>query len=315
MQFVNMKDEIKYIKKRYTLIKALELLATQTGCIQVEPDYFEPYDQFIEMNKRIKREEMVKIIQNDGSISILRPDITTNIIKQIVPKWMDDLVLKIFYTSTTFSQKIGLPIKEEKQFGVEFLGDIMDADPLIVQLMINIFEKLHVDYMIEIGNQRFLNALFKGLNLSATQEKTLKQLIDLKDRSGLRLFIETLEISSYRDILEVILKLEGSLESIIEKLKPYKLDDEMHRGIEEFMVLNQSISNILKKERVIYDLSLISKFDYYEGITYKGYLKDDNEPVLNGGRYDPLTQSFGKKIKAIGFSIQLSPLIKEVTIL
>ncbi|MDR4969474.1 MAG: hypothetical protein RG740_07630, partial [Acholeplasmataceae bacterium] len=80
MQFTNIKEEIKYLNFRYELNQKLEKLVYEKGYIKVEPDYFEPYDWFINMNKRVNKNELVKLLNNDGSISILRPDVTSNII-------------------------------------------------------------------------------------------------------------------------------------------------------------------------------------------------------------------------------------------
>ena len=57
---------------------------------------------------------------------------------------------------------------------------------------------------------------------------------------------------------------------------------------------------------------MMSAFDYYEGIMFKGYLQSSMQPVLRGGRYDPLTEQLGKRCPAIGFTLTLKDLVKEV---
>jgi ATP phosphoribosyltransferase regulatory subunit len=312
MQFQNMKEELLYLKKRYELMQQLEFIVNLKGYIKVEPDYFEPYERFVRMNKRILKESMVKILQNDGSISILRPDITTNIIKQVIPKWTDDIVLKLYYTATTFSQKPGLPIKEDKQFGIELLGNDNQADIETVSLMLSIFETFETDYIIEIGNQRFLNALINGLQLNDEDERLLKDIIETKNQSALNDFIASVDTSNYKTILMQIFDLEGSIETIKNKLSNLKLDPIMQKAIEEIDSIDKNINLDKTNPRVTYDLSLISKYDYYDGITFKGYLRNISYPILSGGRYDPLTQAFGARISAIGFTLNLNEFIKEV---
>lgn len=50
--------------------------------------------------------------------------------------------------------------------------------------------------------------------------------------------------------------------------------------------------------------------DYYEGIMIKGYYANVYKEILSGGRYDSLTQEFGRRVPAIGFCIDVDGLIK-----
>ena len=53
------------------------------------------------------------------------------------------------------------------------------------------------------------------------------------------------------------------------------------------------------------DFSLLHDIGYYNGIIFKGYLKDVPVAVLSGGRYDPLLDRFGLKTAALGFALYL----------
>ena len=46
-------------------------------------------------------------------------------------------------------------------------------------------------------------------------------------------------------------------------------------------------------------------FGYYNGIIFKGYIKDVPVSVLSGGRYDPLLDRFGISTAALGFALYL----------
>ncbi len=73
-------------------------------------EIFEDYDNFIAINKRTPTKSMVKIVSY--KILVLRPDITTSIIKSLIPIWEDNLVLKLFYHSTVYKNKGKEGIKE-----------------------------------------------------------------------------------------------------------------------------------------------------------------------------------------------------------
>jgi ATP phosphoribosyltransferase regulatory subunit len=313
MQFTSMKEELKYLNQRYQLNQKLELIVYEKGYIKVEPDYFEPYDWFVNMNKRVDKNSLVKLMNNDGSISILRPDVTSNIIKQVIPRMGDYETLKMFYLATTFSQRPGKKIEETKQFGVEYLGNPGDSDIEIISLIMLIFESFNQQFLLEIGHQKFLDTMIKDLNLSNDQERKLKSIIYDKNYPDLLKFIDEEAMNSkYIPLLSHIFELQGSLNDILKQVELYKISPNMIQAVEELKALDINLSRSNNKQMITYDLSLISKYDYYDGITFKGYLQNVPTPILSGGRYDQMTKQFGKILPATGFSLNLTDLIKEV---
>ena len=45
--------------------------------------------------------------------------------------------------------------------------------------------------------------------------------------------------------------------------------------------------------------------NYYNGLTFRGYVKDIPTSVLRGGQYDKLMEKMGKSSRAIGFAVYL----------
>ncbi|MFU8792640.1 MAG: ATP phosphoribosyltransferase regulatory subunit [Acholeplasmataceae bacterium] len=314
MQFINIKQLSDALVSRNQILQKLELLVNAKDYIRVEPDYFEPYERFIQMNKRIKKETMVKIINQDGSLAILRPDVTTNLIKQIIPKWSDQDSLKVYYIASTFSQLPMQTVLETKQFGVEYLGDADVSDQKVIELIVSIFKSFKMDFILEISNQSFLNALIEDLSISEDAQETLKSIIDYKNQEELLGFIKNNSLTDDQaKLLSNLFKLQGDLETIINDLKPFKLNQKMSDAIAHLIKLKNNLEKHDLLRLTTFDLSLISKFDYYDGVTFKGYLKGVSFPVLSGGRYDLLTKEFGKKVPATGFSLDLSEFIKEAS--
>ena len=54
------------------------------------------------------------------------------------------------------------------------------------------------------------------------------------------------------------------------------------------------------------DLSIVNDIDYYNGIIFKGYIKELGRCVLAGGQYDQAMALLGKKVEAIGFALYLN---------
>lgn len=60
---------------------------------------------------------------------------------------------------------------------------------------------------------------------------------------------------------------------------------------------------------VSFDLGMLSKYNYYTGVIFKGYTYGVGDAVLTGGRYDQLLSYFGKNAPAIGFMIIVDDLM------
>ncbi|MGI6169726.1 MAG: ATP phosphoribosyltransferase regulatory subunit, partial [Christensenellales bacterium] len=53
------------------------------------------------------------------------------------------------------------------------------------------------------------------------------------------------------------------------------------------------------------DFGMLKRIDYYTGIIFRGITDDLGCPILAGGRYDTLIESFGRDACATGFAIGL----------
>lgn len=60
---------------------------------------------------------------------------------------------------------------------------------------------------------------------------------------------------------------------------------------------------------VSFDLGMLSKYNYYTGIIFKGYTYGVGDAIVKGGRYDSLLGRFGKEAAAIGFVIVVDDLL------
>ena len=56
------------------------------------------------------------------------------------------------------------------------------------------------------------------------------------------------------------------------------------------------------------DFSVANSMQYYNGVTFQGFLDGAPQSVLSGGRYDELARQFGRSCGAIGFAVYLDRL-------
>ena len=56
-------------------------------------------------------------------------------------------------------------------------------------------------------------------------------------------------------------------------------------------------------DKLIIDLGLVQRNDYYTGMVFTGYIDGIGDAVLSGGRYDDLLSEFDMPMGAAGFAI------------
>ncbi|EQE33736.1 histidyl-tRNA synthetase family protein [Clostridioides difficile F480] len=309
---MRIEDEVIYSKKRYKLKREIDKLFLDEEYFQIEPQLFEEYDEFTTINNKIPEESMVKVV--NGKVMVLRADITTSIIKSLVPRWEDGLKLKLFYNSSIYKNKNTVGIKEIRQIGCEYLGEAsVEADREVVKLALKILEKYNNNFILEVGSSKYIHGLLEELNLNKNCENQIKNLLYTKNTHELKVYIEELKIKrEVKELLSNILSLQGNLYNVIEKSNKFYCNNKMKQALEELKQVNNLIEecNFLDKAR--FDLSMITMLDYYEGIMFRGYYPNSYKEILSGGRYDSLTKEYGKKIPAIGFTLSVDELMKYV---
>ncbi len=309
MTFPTLNDALNYHQQKFEVIKRLETIITEQGYQMIEPAYFENYDHFIKMHQRIEKTSMVKLIDAEGNIRVLRPDITTSIMKDLIPKWHNGLKLKLFYNTTVFvNTKAG--IKEQKQFGVEYLGpQTPTTDSELIAIILEIFNDFNLAFILEVSHADFLHQLIDNLALDHEQIDTLKDIIYHKNRYALNKFIDkNLNQNPSQQVLATLFDLQGTLEVIDDKLANIDLPENIKTTLAQLA----NYQSQFKNDAVTFDLSMLSQYDYYSGLIFKGYLANVPSAVLNGGRYNTQAMGYKKSVPAIGFSFSLAALLQEV---
>lgn len=184
MTFLTIEEELMYFETKQAIHETLEADVRAHGYMLIEPSFFEDYDTFTLMNPRLKKETMVKMIGQDGKVIVLRPDVTTAIMKQVLPKW-DQHELKLYYISTRFKMNAANQIEEHKQFGIEYLGnETKQAMEEVLLRGYRVFENLNVEYVMELSDSRWLNTLIQKITRDIDEQKRIKNWIDYKEAAS-----------------------------------------------------------------------------------------------------------------------------------
>lgn len=302
------RDEIAFIKQRNEVFDRLEELAKNQGFLRVESDYFEDFITYTNQNERQDPRKLVKVQDLRGQMFLLQPDITTNIIKQVIPRMEEGLEVEFYYLDNVFSYSESGRIRTTRQFGVEVIGNpSVQADVDIIQLIDRIFATYRVDIVLEIGNQKWIELVLDNLGITQDQKRELRTFIIAKNVGEVQRLL-TNTTSPYKELLLMVLYSEQNVEDYIAFITNNELDPMLLTEIERLNVIKQAIGN----GHIIIDLSMINPFDYYNGPIFKGYIAAYQTDIVRGGRYDYLTEEYGRQTPALGFSLDVDVLVKEV---
>ncbi len=304
MEFKSISEELAALKYKKSIEREIEDYFESKGFNIIEPDIFQSYDDFLLSNFRHDSSKTVKVLGGDSKIFILRPDITSNILGRILSNWEGKPPLKVYYNSRVYSNSPGGGIKESYQVGVESIGDKPNmADMAILEMAINLMESLKTPYVLELGSSKYLDSYIRELKLDSRDELQLRSLLSKKNKDELLNWLYKKEIKG--TILDIILDMEGNMEEVINKAKGLYVNYEMEGALSSI----ESIMNFFKEknllDKVNLDLSMIPDLDYYDGIVFKGYCLGTSKKVISGGRYDKLTELFGRNVPAVGFMMDL----------
>lgn len=278
------------------------------GYIPFQPQLFEEFEQFAFENPRLPREELVVLLSGKQQILLLRPDITSALMKEIYPIALKEERCKVFYQSIVYRNKEE-GIAEINQFGIENFGEVNDSTEIeIIVMAIDLLSKL--PFILEIGHTGFLEGLFKECDLSNEQKNLVKRLIYLKNSDELKTWTRNTELpQEVKHVLNELFNLQGKGQELNAMLKSCILNKQMDEAVRKILRLQEISPNIHV------DFSIINELDYYDGIVFKGYYDRLNKEVLRGGRYKVISEDSEKQMDAIGFSIDTNAWIEcqEVT--
>lgn len=155
------------------------------GCKIVQTPSFEDYDSYGTYFPSL-RKEMIKTIDSDGSVLVLRPDVTLPLVKAAAIEFPDGSeLLKYGYVTTVFRNYYGMTShgRDFLQAGVEVLGDpTPECDGEVIVTAAEFLESVGIESMrIDLGTVAYMDALFEALELSERQADELRSCMEKRN--------------------------------------------------------------------------------------------------------------------------------------
>lgn len=288
------------------------------GCKIIETPSFEDYDVYQHFFPQL-RQQMVKAIDTDGRVLVLRPDVTLPIVETAAREFpRSNQLLKFGYVSTVFREYYGRSTygKDFLQGGIEILGDSSpECDGEVIVTAAEVLKAVGVENIrIDIGTAAYTQALFDGLPLSEEQKATLKGYMAERNLVACKSYIASLPISSdARKALEALPVLFGPYAQTLSKARDYSINSGMLNALSRLKRVYDYILYAGYADKVQLDFGFASRLGYYTDTVFKVYVDGALYDIIDGGRYDQLSSRFGVDRPACGFGMNINLLYEYMS--
>ncbi|MDO4301888.1 MAG: ATP phosphoribosyltransferase regulatory subunit [Clostridia bacterium] len=285
------------------------------GYLPVTSPTFEYNDVFCGMGG-VKDNRVFKFLDKDGSLLVLRPDMTPAIARIAATAYSKkDLPLKFCYIEGMFrtNENYQGKLREFTQAGIEFLGiNSIEADAEVVSVAINSLLEVGIrNFKIDLGHALFLKGVIEESNVSDDIAAEIQKNIIKKNYVAVNELAENISNENIKYILQELPLLIGDL-SIIDNVKNKVSNEKSIKSINYLSELYSILKEMGFEKYVSFDLGVIGSMDYYTGLIFRGYAKGSGASILDGGRYDNMVEKFGANMPAVGFALKVNELMKTM---
>lgn len=298
----------------------LDSIFKSCGYSEVVTPALEFFDVFNLNSNYFPQEDMYKLTDSKGRLMVLRPDSTMPIARMTATRLKDaTLPLRLYYNQKVYRSEPALKGKSDEisQMGIELIGSSMRmADLEVCASAINSLEAWGMEYTLEIGHIGIFKELVRKLDVDDDTKEEIRKLIEMKNFPALNDILDTLDSSGNSAVINSIKKLPSLFggEEVFEKALKAIPDEKVRFILDDIHSIYNDISSLCGENgKIIVDLGLVNKTDYYTGIILKGYLKGHGDKVLAGGRYDKLISEFGYDVPAVGFAVYVNAVANAIT--
>ncbi len=298
--------------RKFELQQLLYRVLSTRGYQGIETPTFEFFDVFSREVGTVPSRELYKFFDKEGNTLVLRPDMTPSIARAVSKYFHDETPIRLCYMGNTFINydKYQGRLKETTQMGAELMGDGSAASDIeLLSVLIEALREAGLkEFQVSVGQVEFFKALLREAGIGSEAEESLRRLISDKNRFGAEELLESFEISEkLRSTFLEMATLTGG-EEALQKAKSLTDNAEALEALSRLQEIYDGLQAKGYEKYVTFDLSMLSKYNYYTGIIFHAYSYGYGEPLAKGGRYDTLLSHFGRELPAVGFAIVVDQL-------
>ena len=298
--------------QKFELQQLLYRVLAGQGYQGIETPTFEFFDVFSREVGTVPSRELYKFFDKEGNTLALRPDMTPSIARAVSKYFHDETPIRLCYMGNTFINydKYQGRLKETTQLGAELMGEeSVEADVELLSVLIEALKAAGLrEFQVSVGQVEFFKALLKEAGIGSEAEESLRRLIADKNRFAAEELLADYELAGeLREAFLEMTTLSGTTE-VIEQARALTGNEEALRALARLEAIYEGLKEKGCEKYITFDLSMLSKYNYYTGIVFRAYSYGYGEPVAKGGRYDTLLSHFGRQLPAVGFAIVIDQL-------
>ncbi len=303
--------------KKMALEKHLKKIFHTYGYHDIQPPTFEYFDVFRKEIGTIPSKDLYKFFDKDGNTLALRPDITPSIARVAATLFKDEtLPVRLCYTGNTFINHSNYQgrLRETTQMGAELMGDSsVEADAEMLALVIESLLTIGLkEFQLSVGNVDFFQSLIEDACLDEDAEERVRELINNRNFFGVEEFLDSIQVKrSSKEAFAALNDLVGGV-SILSQAKNIAPNSKGVKAVRRLEKIYDTLKLYGVEKLITFDLSMSGTYGYYSGIIFRCYTFGTGDAIVKGGRYDHLTEKFGKESPAIGFAIVVDELMNAL---
>ena len=287
------------------------------GYHDIQPPTFEYFDVFRKEIGTIPSKDLYKFFDKDGNTLALRPDITPSIARVSATLFKEEtLPVRLCYTGNTFINHSNYQgrLRETTQMGAELMGDdSVEADAEMIALVIECLSTIGLkEFQLSVGNVDFFQSLIEDASLDEEAEERVRELINNRNFYGVEEFLESIQVKrSSKEAFAALNDLVGGITTLAQA-KNIAPNSKGVKAIRRLEKIYDTLKLYGVEKFVTFDFSMSGTYGYYSGIIFRVYTFGTGDAIVKGGRYDHLTEKFGKQSPAIGFAIVVDELMNAL---
>ena len=299
--------------KKLDYVKEIFFMEVETnGYEKVITPLFENIDSIAVGSKDDDTRKIMKMIDPlSGDVLGLRSDTTPQIARYVTSNFSkEDLPIRLSYSERIIRNNLdsNKDPREIFQIGCESIGTEGVANDLeLIQLGSQILKKLGFPrQVVTLNSSLLVNYILSKLEFSKDEIKTL---FYKKDFDSINILSKSKLVPKREK--EFIKKIVMPF-ALNKKIKLGSLPKAIQKEIEDISFLKQELENINPEIECVLDLLDVRDFNYYSNVTFDISVPEIKDHIMSGGRYNNLLSNYGLNVPAMGFALNVLPIIQNI---